>query len=95
MIDFTFQEGVEIVENSKGKSENVSKSGYQIFDSFVVCTAMVILLLSFIWLLANSAFKKAEIRQTYSKFVSFIFLKKDFRRAKERESEELFKKKML
>ncbi|VDN92735.1 unnamed protein product [Brugia pahangi] len=39
------------------KNENDTASSYQIFELFVICTATFILLLSLIWLLANSIFK--------------------------------------
>ncbi|VIO95109.1 Uncharacterized protein BM_BM3277 [Brugia malayi] len=66
------QENGQLVEDGRSKmrikNENDTASSYQIFELFVICTATFILLLSFIWLLANSIFKNAEIRQTYGRF---------------------------
>lgn len=83
MISLVFQEQIQFMEASdRGKSENVLNNSYQIFDLFVICTAAIILLLSLIWLLANSILKKTEIRQIYRRFVSSIFFLVNFGRVK-------------
>ncbi|VDM99319.1 unnamed protein product [Thelazia callipaeda] len=65
-------ESVHHVEGSENKVKenngNGLSSSYQTFQVFVMCTAMLILLLSLTWLLANSVFKKSEIRQSYGRF---------------------------
>lgn len=72
-----FQETKQPLEYTEQQESNESDlaSSYQTFQVFVMCTALLILFLSLTWLLANSAFKKAELRQSYSRFVSFRQIK--------------------